>query len=166
MKRFLVILSAVFTMGLAATPALASVSKAPVALHLVSASHVGGNLGIVGVAHADEVAPVPEPDSLEKAIGFIPTIIEAAKSSNWLLFGGLVALVLTFVVKKYVLPKVNLGTGVLPWVSIVLGLLAGVGGAVAAGAKLEAALLAVLSGPLASTIWETIVQYFVPDKQA
>ena len=116
--------------------------------------------------HADEIAAattsvVAEPGDLEQAIGMLPTIIEAAKNSNWLLFGALVSLILTFVVKKYVLPKAGLGNGVLPWVSILLGLLAGVGGAVAAGAKIEAALLAVLSGPVASSLWEMIVQYFV-----
>lgn len=108
-------------------------------------------------AFAEAVLP---PESVEQAIGFLPILIEAFKNSNWLAFGAGVSLILTFIAKQYVLPKLNLGNGLLPLVSAGVGVIAGVGGAVLAGSTVEAALLAVLSGPLASTIWDAVAKYF------
>lgn len=103
---------------------------------------------------------IGEPGSVEQAVGMLPILVNFAKAGNWLMFGAALSLLLTFAIKKYVLPKVGLGNGVLPLVSIVLGVVAGVGAAVLGGASVQAATLAVLSGPLASSLWDALFQYF------
>lgn len=101
-----------------------------------------------------------EPTDLSGAAAFLPAIIAAVKSGSWLFAGSGIALVVTFAIKKYLLPKIGAGNGWLPIVSALVGMLGGVGLAVVNGASLHAASLAVLSGPLASTLWESVVQYF------
>lgn len=107
-----------------------------------------------------------EPTTIEEAARFIPTLIEFALHGKWLAFGAMATLVLVFLVRQYALPKLGLNTKVLPLVSALLGVLVGVGGAVAVGAEPLAALLAVLSGPLASTLYSAIVKYFLPEAPA
>ena len=114
------------------------------------------------IAWAQEVVPVPVPETLDQALGFISGLIVAAQSSNWLAFGAGCAMILTFAVKTYVLPKIGLGNGVLPWVSLLLGAVTGYGGAILAGASHEAAMMALLSGPVASMLWAAIAQYIFP----
>lgn len=116
------------------------------------------------VTQEEVESPVAEPKDWGDVAEFFPAMIQAVKSGNWLLFGALVSLILTFAVKQFVLPKLGVGNGILPILSVVLGAVAGVGGAVASGASLGAAALAVLSGPLASTLWDAIVKYFFPKK--
>lgn len=106
--------------------------------------------------------PVAVPTDLNGVAGLIPTFLAAWQNKNWLLIGALVSLVLTFIIKTYVLPKIGIGNASLPWISIVIGILAGVGGAVAGGAPLGAAALAIFSGPLASSLWAMLFQFLVP----
>lgn len=117
-------------------------------------------------AHAEDVqlpAIIDAPQSIEQAAAFLPTLILLAKNGQWLLFGALLTLVLVFLIRQYVLPSFGLkNPKVLPLVSALLGVLVGVGVAVLGGAKPEAALLASLSGPVASSLWGAIVKYFVP----
>jgi hypothetical protein len=110
------------------------------------------------IAFAQVVAPV----DLSSAASFLPAILAFFKSGNYLAAGAMISLILTWAIKTYVLPKINLGTGVLPLVAAVIGVLGGVGLAVANGGTLAAASMAVLSGPLATALWEGILQYFVP----
>lgn len=107
-------------------------------------------------------AQVTEPVDVSGIVGILPAILNAFKNGQYLLAGALVSLILTFVIKTFVLPKVKLGNGVLPIVSALIGCLAGVSIAVANGAEPLAATLAVFSGPVASTLWDSIVKYFFP----
>lgn len=109
------------------------------------------------IAWAQEIKA---PEQLEDLGGYIPIIIEAFKNGQWLMFGSLIALVATFAVKKYVFPKLKLGSGLLPIVSAVIGVIGGVGLAIANKAEPAEAALAVMSGPLASTLWDAILKYF------
>jgi hypothetical protein len=84
----------------------------------------------------------------------------ALKSGNFLLAGSLVTLLLVFAIRKYVFPKINIGDGALPIVSIILGMFVGSAGAIIGGATAPQALLAVLSGPLASSLWSSLLKYF------
>jgi hypothetical protein len=107
-------------------------------------------------------AAVDVPTDLNGVAAFIPALLQAIKSGNWLLFGAFVSLILTYALRTYVLPKMGVGSGALPWISLVIGAVAGIGGAVAGGATLGAAAMAALSGPLASTLWDMVFQYFLP----
>jgi hypothetical protein len=112
---------------------------------------------------AEKVAEVPmleQPMEVGDLSQFFPALLDAYKNSNWLILGAIIALILTLLVRKYVLPMMKLGSGVLPFVSALLGLISGVGLAVANGASLQAASMAVLSGPLASTLWNSGAKYF------
>lgn len=134
--------------------------------------------GVIAFAEAD-VAVVAEksevvaatvekaieaPEEVGDIVGFLPALVGAYKNGAWTLFGALIALILTFVIRKFVLPVVKLGSGVLPLVSAILGIVAGVGLAVANGASAQAASMAVLSGPLASTLWDSLIKYFFKKK--
>jgi hypothetical protein len=109
---------------------------------------------------AEGNAVVLEPESLEEALRFIPVILEALSSGNYLVMGAAISLVLTFLVRRFVLPKMGLGNGFLPVVAALLGMLAGVGGAILGGADMQSAVLAVMSGPLASVLWDSFFKYF------
>ena len=108
-------------------------------------------------AWAQEALP---PESIEEVVSFIPALMAAIKSSNWLAVGAIVTVILCFLIKKYLLPKIGLASGVMPLVSIVVGILAGVGMAVIGGASPQAAAMAALSGPLASSLWDALIKYF------
>lgn len=109
---------------------------------------------------AEEVAKVVEPEQAQDALGFLPAIVEAFKSGHYLMAGALISLVVTFVLRSYVLPRLKLNDGLLPILSAAIGLLSGVGLAVANGATLNEATLAVFSGPLASMLWSSSIKYF------
>lgn len=100
------------------------------------------------------------PGNMEEALRFLPVILEALRSGNYLVAGAAVALILTFLARKYLLPKMGLGNGFLPVISALVGLIAGVGLAIVGGASADAAMLAVMSGPLASVLWDALFKYF------
>ena len=107
---------------------------------------------------------IVQPEHIEDALQFLPVLMNAIKTSNWLLAGSLVSLIVTFTVRKYLLKRMKLKTGVLPIVSSVVGCFAGVSLAIINGADIHSASLAVLSGPLASTLWDSIIKYFFNKK--
>lgn len=109
---------------------------------------------------------VSEPASVDQAVGFIPQIISLFGQGKALLACALIVLVLVFAVKQYVLPKVNLSTNVLPWVSVLLGVLSALAVGVSGGATPGQAALALLSGPAASSLWDLILKHLVPQPKA
>jgi hypothetical protein len=111
---------------------------------------------------AQTSVPVTDPTDLGGALGFLPTIWAASSHGQWLLAGAFLSIVLTFLVKQYLLPRLNIGNGILPIVSIVIGVVSGAGLAVANGSSLLAAVLATMAGPLGSSLYEAIVKYFLP----
>jgi hypothetical protein len=115
-------------------------------------------------AYAQEVVEsavtIAAPQEIGQALELLPVIMSTMKNGQWLAFGALISLVVTFIVRKWVLPKLKLGSGVLPLVSALIGMFAGVSLAIANGAEPSAAGLAVLSGPLASTLWDSSIKYF------
>lgn len=114
----------------------------------------------VDASKATVTATLEAPQEVGDVMGFLPVIIHAAQNGQWLLFGALIALVVTFIAKKYILPKLKLGNGLLPLISALVGMVGGVGLAIANGAEPLQASLAVLSGPLASTLWDALIKYF------
>lgn len=111
-------------------------------------------------AFAQEVS---EPETIDQALGYLPLLIEAFKLGKWPVFGALATLVLVFIFRQFILPKLKIfSTEILPIVSAVLGIFVGLAVALAGGAPIGGALMAVLSGPLASTLWMAVVKYFAP----
>ena len=118
-----------------------------------------GTLFLTACASLPALAQVAAPADGD-IVGYIPAIWLAIQQGNWLLAGAGVTLILTLLVKKFLLPKIGVGNGVLPIVSAVLGIVSGVGMAILGGAPLGAAAAAVFSGPLASMLWDAVVKYF------
>lgn len=107
--------------------------------------------------------PLPEPQSLEQALGFFPTLLQFLQNGQWLLFGATVTMLGVFAIKKYLLAKWDVPRGAMPFISAGLGIFVGVSGAILGGANAQAAVLAVLSGPLASAFWSSGLKYFFPE---
>jgi hypothetical protein len=115
------------------------------------------------IALAQDVGPTPlpvEPQDLDAALNLITLIISHAKDGKYLLAGAAATLVLVFAFRKFAMPRLKLKPGVLPLVSAITGALSGWGIAVMAGATAGQAAVALLSGPIASTLWDALVKYF------
>ena len=116
-----------------------------------------GMLAFLGLA---AFAQITQPETVEKAVGLLPMIYEAFKSGQTLMAAALATLVIVFILRQYVLPKLNLSAAVLPLVSIVVGMLSALAISVASGSTLQAAAMALLAGPLASSLWSVLIKYF------
>lgn len=110
------------------------------------------------------LAEVAEPETLEQAVGLIPLIFDAAANGHFLAMGAAITVLVTFLFKKYIIHRLGLGTGVLPIVAGVVGLISGGGLAVMNGAEPMPALLAVFSGPAAVYFYDLILKYFFPQE--
>lgn len=123
-----------------------------------------GMLAFLGLA---AFAQITEPATVEKAVGLLPMIYEAVKSGQTLMAAALATLVIVFILRQYVLPKLSLSAQVLPLVSIVVGMLSALAISVASGASLQAAAMGLMAGPLASSLWSVLIKYFFdPSKLA
>lgn len=109
---------------------------------------------------------IGEPQSPADIIGMLPTLLSFVQQGKWLLVGALITLVLVWAIRQYVLPKLGMGSASLPMVSALLGVVVGLAVSVLGGASPSAALLAVMSGPLASTLWGAIVKFFLPQSDS
>jgi hypothetical protein len=66
-------------------------------------------------------------------------------------------LILVYLFRKYVLPKTPFNAGVLPWLSILLGVFIGFLGMVSGGASIsESVNVMLLSGAGASALWSSL----------
>ena len=116
-----------------------------------------GMLAFLGLA---AFAQITEPATVEKAVSLLPMIYEAFKSGQTLMAAALLTLVIVFVVRQYVLPKLNVSAALLPLVSLIVGALSALAISVASGATLQAAAMALMAGPLASSLWSVLIKYF------
>lgn len=106
-------------------------------------------------------APIAAPVDANSAVQLFSVLANFAHNGQYLLMGGVITLILCFILNQYILPKLNLGGAIVPLISPIIGILSGVGLALANGASPLAAALAVMSGPLAGHAYESIFQYFV-----
>ena len=71
-------------------------------------------------------------------------------------------LILVYLFRRYALPKLKIGNGVLPILSLALGGIIGILSQVIAGVPpAEAAKIILISGPGASVFWSAILKLFV-----
>jgi|LakMenE18May11ns_1017448.scaffolds.fasta_scaffold9953450_6 hypothetical protein len=103
-----------------------------------------------------------EPESVEQAVGLLGPIWELIAKGEYLAAGAGITLILVFAFRKYALPKLKIGPGVLPLLAAGLGIVVGVAVSLYGGAKLDEAALAVLSGPAAMALWSALIKYFLP----
>jgi hypothetical protein len=121
-------------------------------LSMISTLFLTGCMALPALAQI--VPPIEDP------VGYLPALWLAIQNGQWLVVGAIVTLILVLLFKKLVLPKIGLGTGILPIVSAIIGVVTGVGLAIMGGAPLAAAAAAVFSGPLAGLLWDALVKYF------
>lgn len=118
---------------------------------------------LAGVAFAQVAG---EPTTLPDAVQMIPTILAMFKAGKSLAASAGAIIVILYFVRIYVLPKANLSAKVLPLVSAILGLIGGPLVAAYMGADAKEAMLAALSGPMASTLWSALFKYILPEVKA
>lgn len=153
------ILALVFAFCFSMPPAQADTLDtldAPAAHELTIEAPLAPSL-LMPVAFADEGEAVdlpPLPETLEDAEGLLPALIDAVVAGNYLIAGALLVMLATVAFRQYVMPKLGLGTGALPWANLGIAAIGGVAYYVTTGATpQEAAGLILLSAGLASQIW-------------
>jgi hypothetical protein len=100
---------------------------------------------------------VPPIDSVDQAVGLLPAIMAYVAAGKWLLVAGGGVMIATVLFRQFVLPKLNLSTNVLPYVSMILSALAGIGSYVYGGVDAKSAAVQILiSGPLAGQLWNML----------
>lgn len=104
-----------------------------------------------------------EPQSIQEAVGYLAPLYGFAKAGQWPMAAACLVMVLVFAFRQYLLPKIGLTTKVLPLVSALLGVLVAVAGPVFVGVSPESAAMAVVSGPMASVLWQAVFKYFLPE---
>lgn len=117
-------------------------------------------IGLVCFAQAS-----PSPASLvgvvpDQDVNSLVSQIFAAFAAGKLAVGiSAIVVLCTFIFRKYVVDAGKLGSGSLPWVSVVLGIVFGIASNVLFGASPAAAASAILlSGPIASSLWSNVLK--------
>lgn len=100
------------------------------------------------------------PSSLDQVTGYLPTIIALFSQGKYLALGGVITLIVCFILNQYIFPRMNLGPALTPVVAGFVGILAGVGTCWAGGGTLQQGILAIFSGSVAVHAWESVIQYF------
>ena len=110
-------------------------------------------LGVTATAFA-QVVPVPIPENPADLSGMLPAIVAAVSAGKWVIVGAFAALVGTLVFRQYVLPKLKVSTGALPWVSLAISVLSGLAAHLAGGATWQqAASVVLVAGGVAGQVW-------------
>lgn len=121
------------------------------------------NLGAIALAIGWAIAAMgQEPGSLPEAFNLLAPIIELIGNGKYLAGGAGITLILVYLFRAYVMPKLKVGPGALPLIAAGLGVVVGLAASLFGGAKLEEATLAVLSGPAAMALWSAVIKYFLP----
>lgn len=101
------------------------------------------------------------PTDPNSAVTLVQAILSLFHNGQYLAMGGGITLLVCFGVNQYVLPKMGLGSALVPWIGTVVGLLSGAGIALMSGATLQQSMMALLAGPMATHLYEMIFQWFI-----
>ena len=113
---------------------------------------------------AKEKAEVPE--DYNQAVETVSALVKAIQSKNWPVVAGLILMLLVFVANKFGL-KDKVGAKAIPWVSLVIGVFATSGMALASGVAVTEALIQGLSAGLAAVgSWETLFKHILGGSSA
>ncbi len=105
-------------------------------------------------------AQVAEPQNLDQAVAYMPVLMKYIHSGSVLGISAVVVLLLSYVLKAYVIPRVGLNKGAIPVISMALGVLVGPAIAIISGASPEQAVQSLAAGPWAVFMHEAIAKYF------
>lgn len=105
-------------------------------------------------------APMEEPKNIGEAIEDVGLLVEAAKNGNWVLFAGILILLLIFLLDKVVKLKERVPSKAIPWVAAALGIVASIGAQLTTSIPWGQALVqGLLSGAVAVGLWELVFQH-------
>ena len=118
---------------------------------------------------AEEKVAVEDPKVAEdynQAVDQITVLVKAIQSKNWPVVAGIILMLLVFVANKFGL-KDKVGAKAIPWVSLVIGVFATSGMALASGIAVTEALIQGLSAGLAAVgSWETLFKHILGGSSA
>lgn len=83
---------------------------------------------------------LPMPGSVDEAFVLIPQFMTALSSGNHNVMGGIALMVLMIGVRQYVIPKWNISSEMLPWITAIIGVVITVANALANGLTLDQAV--------------------------
>lgn len=117
----------------------------------------------------EEKVAVEDPKVAEdynQAVDQITVLVKAIQSKNWPVVAGIILMLLVFVANKFGL-KDKVGAKAIPWVSLIIGVFATSGMALASGVAVTEALIQGLSAGLAAVgSWETLFKHILGGSSA
>lgn len=109
------------------------------------------------------IAQDAAPADPQAALGMIAQVFILIKGGNAVMGAGGLVLILVWAFRAFAMPKINMSSAWLPWISLGLGALVGIASSVLGGMDpKQAAEIALLSGPVASKFWSSVVKNFLP----
>ena len=100
-------------------------------------------------------------EDYNQAVDQITVLVKAIQSKNWPVVAGIILMLLVFVANKFGL-KNKVGAKAIPWVSLLIGIFATTGMALASGIAVTEALIQGLSAGLAAVgSWETLFKHIL-----
>jgi hypothetical protein len=112
-------------------------------------------------------APMEEPETVVEAIKDVGVLVEAAKNGNWVLFTGILIMLLIFVLDKVVKLKDRLPKNAVPWVAAAMGIVGSIAAQLTTGIPWGQALLqGFTAGVVAVGLWELIFKAVLNKKKA
>ena len=106
------------------------------------------------------------PEDYNEAVETVSALVKAIQSKNWPVVAGLILMILVFVANKFGL-KDKVGAKAIPWVSLIIGVFATSGMALASGVAVTEALIQGLSAGLAAVgSWETLFKHILGGSSA
>jgi len=119
-------------------------------------------------ATAEEAKPVPpraQPETMTEAIKEVGALVEAARNGNWVLFTGILIMLLIYILDKLVKLKERIPAKAVPWVSAALGIVGSIAAQLTTGIPWGQALLQGFTAGLAAVgLWELIFKHLVKKK--
>lgn len=112
-------------------------------------------------------APLPAvPTTYEAAGTIVGQLLDAAKNGHWTVFGGLVLLILIWLLNRAGLAA-KVGKKAVPWVTLGIGVVTAVAVGLAQGSPLMDSLkLGLLEGGIAIALWEVAFKHFLTKSSA
>jgi hypothetical protein len=106
-------------------------------------------------------APAPGTgDVTVETMKLLPALLDAIVNGKWVVLGAIVVMIGTLFVRQYAVPKWGMPENLLPYVSMILAAIYGIGGHVMAGMEAgDAAILVLVSGGLASQMWDALGKF-------
>jgi outer membrane biosynthesis protein TonB len=115
---------------------------------------------------AKVVPPMEQPEDAVEAIKDVGVLVEAARNGNWVLFTGILIMLLIFVLDKIVKLKDRLPANAVPWVAASLGILGSIAAQLTTGIPWGQALLqGFTAGVAAVGLWELVFKAMLKKKK-